>query len=174
MVSAVSTISAYSGLQPFGGSGAVQTDIPARPSQPDLPPRPGPFERLREEIRSEDIDTEALASRVNEAFGDDAVGIVSDTGDVDLGALADRIAQERASAYTDDLATRYGEEAAGFVSERGDVDENGLRAFLRDQGVEETYRLPERPDRDPAEATGYTDDAARTYERLPGFINVFA
>ena len=27
---------------------------------------------------------------------------------------------------------------------------------------------------DPANATGYTDDAARTYERLPGFINVFA
>lgn len=170
----VESVSAYSGLQPFGGSVPVRPDLPDRPTQPDLPPRPGPLERLRDEIRSSDIDTEALASRLTQAFGDDVVGIVSEQGDVDLEALADRIAQERAAAYTEDLSSRYGDDAAGFVSDRGDVDERALQDYLRGLGYDEEYQPRERPSYDTSETTGYNDQANRTYERLPGFINVFA
>lgn len=170
----VEVISAYSGLQPYGGSVPVRPELPDRPAQPDLPPRPGPLERLREEIRSSDIDPEALATRVNEAFGDDVVGIVSEQGDVDLEALADRIAQERAANFTSELSSRYGEQAAEFVSDRGDIDEAALQDYLRNLGYEDDYQAPPPPRFGQSETTGYSPQASQTYERLPGFISIYA
>ncbi|GEM_PF-4700213 len=172
----VDAISAYAGLQRYGGAVPVRPEVSDRPIQPDLPPSPGPVERLREDIRNTEIDPNALAARAREAFGDDAVGIVSDTGEVDLDALADRIAQDRAASYTEDLTSRYGSEAAEFVSDRGDVDDRALQDYLRNLGYEDEVvaRERERPTFNDAETTGYTDRATSTYERLPGFINVFA
>ena len=92
MVDSISRASAYAALQPFGGSAPVQPEQAAqRPSQLDLPPPPGPLERLRETIRSSEIDTEALSTRLTDVFGQGADGVVSESGVVDLDALDQKV-----------------------------------------------------------------------------------
>lgn len=176
MVDALSPTSTYSALQPFGGSAPVQPEQAAqRPSQLDLPPPPGPLEQLRDAIRSSDIDTEALSTRLTDAFGQGADGVISENGVVDLNALSSLIAEERATTTRSDLTARFGDEAAGFVNDVGEIDQDGLRALadsrgqaLREEDLEPQTGFSGAP------VSGYSPTGQARTVAPQNFLTVFA
>ena len=176
MVDSISRASAYAALQPFGGSAPVQPEQAAqRPSQLDLPPPPGPLERLRETIRSSEIDTEALSTRLTDDFGQGADGVVSESGVVDLDALTNLIAEERTATTRTDLAARFGDEAANFVSDRGDVDLDGLRSFAQERGFDvRNEDLEPQTGFSGAQISGYSPRGQATVSAPQNFLSIVA
>ncbi len=174
MVDAINSTSGspYAGLQPFGGSASVEPEV-RRPPQPVLPEAPGPVAQLQEAIRNSGIDTEELAARATAVFGDDAAGLVDDTGAVDLNALSSLIAEERATNLTESLTSRYGEDAAGLVTERGEVDRDSLLAFLEERGLEEDPR-PAETGFSGGTPTGYGPQGQASSTPPLNFVSVFA
>ena len=107
------------------------------------PPSPPPQENMEDKLSqletavdSGEIDTDELAVKLSEAFGEDAEGIVSEDGEVDFAALSELLIADRTEKLTTDLTEKFGEDAAQFVTDAGEVDHEGLSAYLEEAGFE--------------------------------------
>ena len=172
MVDQINSQSPYANLALFGGSAPVDSGQ-RPPAEFVLPPEPGPLQQLREAIESSDIDTEELAARAVEVFGEEGASVVNEAGEADLETLSRLVGEERASSARSDLVARFGSEAAEFVSEAGDFDAAGLRSFLAERGIEDDP-TPPQTGFGGADVTGYSPNGAARSEAAPNFLSIVA
>ena len=99
-------------------------------------PEPGP--------RSGKAGREEFQARLNDRFGADASGLVSESGEVDMSAVVDRLQQDRAdrvnartAKLTENITRMFGEEAAAtLIGEDGRLDRAALAGFMEENGYD--------------------------------------
>lgn len=117
------------GFSPMQGMQQVRQAQPPMPSPDEMLNRG--IERLEENVSSGNIDTEELAVKLEERFGEAASGIVGEDGSVDFEALKDLLVQDRNEQLKEGLTEKFGEEAAANVfAEDGSINEDALKELL--------------------------------------------
>jgi hypothetical protein len=118
----------YSPMQ--GTQGLQQMQSPPQMPNPDEMLDKG-IQKLEDNISSGKVDTEELASKLADRFGDKADGIVGEDGSVDFDKLKSLLTRDRNDKLKEGLTKQFGEEAAaGAFNEDGSINEDSLKSLL--------------------------------------------